>query len=362
MFQRAWPVLWRCLLGIFLGIVASIGQRELREGGVVSLLLLPYPAVFLAVVMGGLLCGLVALAATAFGLAYFTLETFGPVHHAAQRDALDLTLFCAISLVLAFTIDRQMKALRDARAVAEEASAAKDAMIAVVAHDLRNPLQTVALSTELLASKLPSDAHAEGLLDRTRRSIDRACRLVDTVLDQAQQGRDVLRVRKVSCGLADIVDESLKPFEPIAAARSISLQRPAEKELEGTVSCDRERLIQILMNVLGNAMKFTPAGGIVGLDARRDHGVVRFTVSDTGCGMKPDELAHCFERLWHGDTPGHGTGLGLWIAKTLVEAHGGRIAAASEFGRGTRVSIALPIERPQPAPPEPAGPLAEARA
>src|SRR5262245_43584461 len=141
MFKRGWPVLWRCALGVFLGVVASVGQRELREAGVVSLLLLPYPAVLLAVTVGGVLAGLVALAATAFGLAYFTLEAFGPLHHAAQRDALDLTLFCAISLVLIFLSNRRSRALRNAVAAAEEAAAAKDAMIAVVAHDLRSPLQ-----------------------------------------------------------------------------------------------------------------------------------------------------------------------------------------------------------------------------
>jgi signal transduction histidine kinase len=77
--------------------------------------------------------------------------------------------------------------------------------------------------------------------------------------------------------------------------------------------------------------------------------------------MNPDELTHCFERLWHGDTPGHGSGLGLWIAKTLVEAHGGRIVAPREYGRGTMVSIFLPLPRPEDAKREALGHLAEAR-
>jgi signal transduction histidine kinase len=338
---------WQCLLGLTVAVLATVGQRVLREHGVVSFLLLPYPAVLVAVGAGGVLAGVVAAFATALGLAYFTLEPSGSFVVAAQRDALDLVLFCAISMVIIVMSDRRTKALKlatTAQQRAEAASASKEALIAVVAHDLRNPLQTDMLIVELLASRLGGDEVGQGLLERMRRSTDRASRLIDDVLEQVQHGSDLLRVCKSPCSLAELVEETVLQFEPIAADQAITLERPAPHTLEGTLSCDKQRIVQVLSNLIGNAMKFTPRGGKVRLDVRRESDAVHFAVSDTGCGMSPNDLAHCFERLWHGAARGHGTGLGLWIAKTLVAAHGGQITAESELGRGTTIRFVLPVE------------------
>jgi signal transduction histidine kinase len=118
---------------------------------------------------------------------------------------------------------------------------------------------------------------------------------------------------------------------------------PAPREaLVDTAWCDRERIMQILANLLDNAIRFSPRGGTVRLEVRRQTGGLRFSVSDTGAGMSERDLAHCFERLWQGSGSAHGGGLGLWIARSLVEAHGGYITAESELGRGTTMNFFLP--------------------
>jgi signal transduction histidine kinase len=310
-------------------------------------MLLPYPSVLLAAWLGGTIAGLVAVVATTLGLAYFTLHKTGPFFIAAQHDALDLCLFSVIATVMVLLMHRRAAALQAATAAqtsAEEASDAKETIMAVVAHDLRNPLHTVNLTIELLAAKLDGDIRVMDLLERMRRSTQRAIRLVDAALEQARYGDGLLRVKKSPHALTKIVDDVVGQLGPMAAAHDITLERPAHEALEGTVPCDADRLMQILGNLLGNALKFTPPGGTVRLGVRRITGGVELAVSDSGRGMSADELTHCFERLWHGPGPGHGTGLGLWIAKALVEAHGGHIKAESELGRGTTMRIFLPDE------------------
>jgi signal transduction histidine kinase len=179
-----------------------------------------------------------------------------------------------------------------------------------------------------------------------RRSVERASRLVDASLERAQPGDALLSVRRSAASLAEMIDECIASFQPLAAARSITLQGPSRESLEGTVNCDKQRVLQVLANLLGNSLKFTPSGGTVRLDARREANGVRFIVTDTGGGISADDLAHCFDRFWHGNSAAHGTGLGLWIAKTVVEAHGGQISAESELGRGTTMSFVLPSEIP----------------
>jgi CheY-like chemotaxis protein len=109
------------------------------------------------------------------------------------------------------------------------------------------------------------------------------------------------------------------------------------------VYCDRERVVQALLNLVGNSIKFTPRGGKVCLETRAETGLVRFTVRDTGVGIAPDHLAHIFEPYWQAEKSSRkGTGLGLSIAKGIVECHGGRLVVESELGHGSAFSFVLP--------------------
>jgi signal transduction histidine kinase len=143
-----------------------------------------------------------------------------------------------------------------------------------------------------------------------------------------------------------LVRDAVDAARPLAAAKRIALAALVPPDLPPVVA-DRERILQVFSNLLGNAVKFTAEGGRVEVRAtRRDGegggGVVEFTVSDTGPGIAPEDLPHVFERFWRAKKVARtGTGLGLAITKAIVEAHGGQVRAESEPGRGSRFSFTL---------------------
>src|SRR5690606_22703716 len=140
-----------------------------------------------------------------------------------------------------------------------------------------------------------------------------------------------------------LVDDALAIIEPLAKAKQLRIER----ELSAgalSVQCDRERIQQVLANILANAVKVTNSGGSVRLLAEREGSCVRFAIADTGPGIAEEELAHVFERYWQARrTASRGTGLGLAIARGIVNAHGGRIWAESRLGEGSTFLFTLPI-------------------
>ncbi len=149
-----------------------------------------------------------------------------------------------------------------------------------------------------------------------------------------------------------VYGSSMSPFVrkvlAFAAEKGIELAGEVEDgvpEVEG----DRERVIQVLANLLGNAVKFTPSGGRVGLRVHAAPGEVRFAVADTGPGIAPENQAHVWDRFWKSRTSNrHGAGLGLAIARGIVEAHGGRIGLESAVGEGSTFTFTLPLHPPPP--------------
>jgi signal transduction histidine kinase len=155
-----------------------------------------------------------------------------------------------------------------------------------------------------------------------------------------EAGRFAVSVTR--CAVADLLRETADLFGVLAASKEVHFEQSAN-EPRLMLLVDRERVLQVLSNLIGNALKFTPPGGDVILSIERQGGMVRFQVRDTGPGINADNLARVFERFWT-ETPGKkGTGLGLFIAKGIVEAHGGRIWVESELGHGTRFFFTLPI-------------------
>ncbi len=349
--------------GFALGAVAVLAQLAVSRTGVETPLLFLYPAVLIAAWWGGTTAGVTAIVTTALGLASVVLPPRLTLLVAARRDAEDLLLYVFVASLLVAFAGRARRALDDAiaaRAIAEAAVTAKETMIGIVAHDLRNPLQTIGLNAELLAARSTLDDRLAAALERLRRATTQAYSLVDDILENAISGRTLLPIRREPLPLARIVYDTVDVFEQIAADRSITFVRPAPASLQGNIFCDRDRLVQALTNVLGNAFQFTPSGGRVVFAVHRTDGGVRFTVTDTGCGMTRDELAHAFERLWHGERPGHGSGLGLWLAAALIEAHGGQISATSVIGRGTTMECFVPAMPEEEQVPIPSGTLVEA--
>lgn len=219
-------------------------------------------------------------------------------------------------------------------------------MVADIAHELRNPLAVLRGSLEAVTDGVlpPTAENLQPLLDQTQL----LSRLVDDLrtLALADAGQLALQCQPVSP--AEVARASVAQFAPQAAARPVTLSLELAPDLPATVALDRERIGQVLGNLLANALRHTPEGGrvTVACAPAGAAGGVQFTVADTGAGIPPEALAHIFERFYRADRgrarSDGGTGLGLAIARQLVEAHGGQIWAESAPGAGTRVAFSLP--------------------
>jgi signal transduction histidine kinase len=240
-----------------------------------------------------------------------------------------------------------------AAAVAERDRAihARDDVLAIVSHDLRNPLSAMRISARLLQKKLRDPAAPNGgkkQLAVIDRAIEQMLALVRDLLDIAaiDSGRlSIVSTRQVARRL---VEETVEVMQPLAAARAQSIvAAPGGAGVE--VLCDRQRVQQVLSNLIGNAIQFTPDGGTITVEVDERGAVARFSVRDRGPGIDPVELRHLFDRFWRGRSAKQvaGYGLGLFIAKGIVEAHGGAIwAEPAAGGDGSDFCFTLPLAPP----------------
>ncbi|MDQ4080288.1 MAG: PAS domain S-box protein [Gemmatimonadota bacterium] len=232
---------------------------------------------------------------------------------------------------------------------AQQATRARDEILAVVAHDLRNPLGTITMAVQLLSDVPPGARTSTGSrpVEIIRRSAARMDRLIQDLLEirRIEAGQLAIEARPVS--VPTVVEEAAEMLKPLADAQSIALH----VELPDTmprIMADPARIQQVLSNLVGNALKFTPVGGRIRISASRIEREVCLKVQDTGPGIPADQLPHIFGRFWQakrGDR--RGLGLGLAIAKGLVEAHGGRIWAESPPGEGSSFFFTVPVAAEQ---------------
>jgi PAS domain S-box-containing protein len=237
---------------------------------------------------------------------------------------------------------RLLEAERVARERAEAASRMREDLVAIVSHDLRNPLSAITMSTTLLRAALPVDSRATKLLETIARSSERMKRLISDLLDMASIDAGRLAVDPQPQAAGVLLQEVVEMLQPLASDKSLRLE--ASEITPGLAArADRERIVQVLSNLVGNAIKFTREGGSIVLSACRDGDAMRFSVSDTGQGISAEQMHHLFDRYWQAKRDGRlGIGLGLSIAKGIVEAHGGRIWAESSAGQGTTFHFTLP--------------------
>ena len=220
-------------------------------------------------------------------------------------------------------------------------------MVAIVSHDLKNPLATIQLAVGLLLEDLVPDdtAHAtiRKPLDAIKHTTEDMCRLIHDLLDVGAAEARGFSLCRSSEVVGALVQEAIESVQSVARMKQISLVADVVPDLPG-LDVDRGRVLQIFSNLLGNAIKFSPPAGRVVISARfGGDSFVAFTVSDQGPGIASADLPHVFDRYWQVAKNRRGdVGLGLAIAKAIVEAHGGSISADSVLGQGSQFSFALP--------------------
>jgi PAS domain S-box-containing protein len=230
---------------------------------------------------------------------------------------------------------------------AQEATQSREEVLAVVSHDLRGPLAAVQLAAQFVqrvvrAEASPQLASACGVVGR---ATERLTRLVDDLVDFARLERGRVPLDRSPHDAEALVRDAVSVAAPLAAEAGVTLSTDVAAEL-APISCDRHRILQVLANLVGNALKVTPRGGVVRVstDAGCPKGT-RFTVADSGPGIPSEDLPHVFQRYWRGKSATYeGSGLGLAIAKTVVDAHGGRIWVESAPGQGAAFHFTIPHE------------------
>jgi two-component system phosphate regulon sensor histidine kinase PhoR len=221
---------------------------------------------------------------------------------------------------------------------------ARRELTANVSHELRTPLTSIkGFAETLLGGAMRDEGTCRRFLDIIDKETNRLVKLVDDLLDLSRLESKRLSLELGQVRVRDVVTDTVVKMRPLAGGRALELA-PAEAEV--TVLADRDRLAQVLTNLLDNAIKFTPDDGRIAVGWRTLNGEVEVTVADDGPGILPADLPHVFERFYKADrsraaVPG-GTGLGLAITKHIVDAHGGRIRVASAPGAGTTFAFTLP--------------------
>jgi signal transduction histidine kinase len=239
---------------------------------------------------------------------------------------------------------RQLHEERVARAAAEAAARASEELLWVVSHELGNPVTALGTYANLLLrrAEVVEDETARRYAMRQVTAATKMERIIGDLVDCSRAERGTWEIVKTPHLLTEVVDELMAVVQPLSQQKAQQLivdlpQAPI------TLPCDRDRLYQALANLVGNAIKFTPANGMVRLavDVRADE--IIFSVNDSGPGIAPEDISHIFDRYWRSAALGqHGLGLGLTLAKEIVEGHAGKIWVESKPGSGSTFYAAFP--------------------
>lgn len=250
-----------------------------------------------------------------------------------------------LSKLLPLEREKTDRFLLTERARSDVALANRDNFLGLVSHDLRNLLGGIVMSAELLSAKAPENedgAQTHLTTARIQRYAARMNRLIGDLIDVASIDAGQLSVTSAPGDATALIAEAVDTFQAAASAKGISLQTEI---VEGPLLAefDHDRMLQVFANVIANAIKFTSRGGSIRVRGERIGDELRFCISDTGSGIPGNLLEAVFERFWQGGKDDRrGVGLGLYISRCIVEAHGGKIWAESTLGEGSRICFTLP--------------------
>ncbi|QSQ27933.1 sensor histidine kinase [Pyxidicoccus parkwayensis] len=229
---------------------------------------------------------------------------------------------------------------------AQEAVRWREDLLAVVSHDIKTPLMVVRMNTELLKRAARPDETEHRRLASTLKAVDQMEGLIGGLLDRARLQGMPMPLALQSLSVDGLFQQALEVLRPLIQDKNQLLTVEVGPGASH-VRADGARILQVLANLVGNAIKFTPRGGTVALRARREAGQVCIAVEDSGPGIPSQDVPHLFERFWKGRGSGKlGTGLGLSIVKSIVEAHGGALRVESREGHGSTFFFSLPVAEP----------------
>ena len=250
---------------------------------------------------------------------------------------------------LAESFNNMAAQLESAAAMRQEAEQMRRNLIAWVGHDLRTPLTSVRAMVEALADGMVDDpATAARYLRTAKRDIHALSLLIDNLFEMAQIDAGGLQLDRQPNSLSDLISDTLESFHGLAEEKGIKLQGQVTPAVD-PVSMDARLIGRVLTNLISNAIRHTPGGGTIAVNARSVVGGVEVSVRDSGDGIRPEDLPHVFEQFYRGEKSRSratgGAGLGLAIVKSFVEAHSGAIRAESKVGEGTRFTFFLPKQQ-----------------
>ncbi len=267
----------------------------------------------------------------------------------AIRPLFDADGFISGVTVVAIEITSQVEgrmAAEAKRAEAERRSRSKDEFLAIASHELRNPLMAILGWTRFLRTEVTSRTQTERSLERIELNAMTQARLIDDLLDTSRITAGKLRLEPRELDFGELVQGVLESSRPAIEGKALRLALARDRELP-MIMGDGARLQQVVWNLVTNAVKFTQRGGRIALSLQHDNGTLVLSVADDGDGISPTMLETIFERFTQGDPSSarsqRGLGLGLWIARDIVELHGGTLRALSDgLGRGATFVMRLP--------------------
>lgn len=265
-------------------------------------------------------------------------------------DALTQALMLSVADAVGRYVETSEASLNEALERARQATKAREEVLAIISHDLKNPLQVILSGVHLLLYQVastspPNLAVIQRRLEAMQRASARMDRLITDILDLARINAGETKLAYTEATSGELLRNLADAVTPAAEQRSVHLR--LEASLDCRLLCDRDRVLQVLENLVSNAIKFTPVGSTVEIRVADTSTDCRFEVSDEGPGISPENLEHLFEPYWQApNTAEQGTGLGLSIARALVELHGGVISAKSQVGEGSTFTVQIPKRPP----------------
>ncbi|MBC7690141.1 MAG: HAMP domain-containing histidine kinase [Methylotenera sp.] len=324
--------------------LAAATQRFLHIDETLFILL---TGTVLVSLVAGFVAGSLVAMIVAFGQNLFFQTPRITVGTASSAQVFELVLFLVASFFLGWVGSQLRIAFsiaKTAKEEAETATRAREDLLAIVSHDLKNPLAAVRLNAQLLGKQpgIDDSEPASKMVRTIIRSTDRATRLIQDLLDFEKVRSGNLSVDLGNATPLELLTELHELMEQLAA-QTTSIISVIEPIPEVPFACDKHRLIQALGNLVGNAVKFTSEGGTISIGCLEEHGSLRFFVRDTGPGIRTEDQPYLFDRYWQAaKTARQGTGLGLAITKGIVEAHNGRLWVESAPGEGSTFWFEIP--------------------